>query len=80
MKRKRINPNLICSSEDYNKTHKVYLEKQENKSNFVSRILTPNIFMMRKSSNTKTEEPFNIEEYGKGIEKRIAEFRKGKQH
>ena len=77
MKRKRINPNLISSSEDYNKTHKVYLEKQENKSNFVSRILTPNILMMRKSS-TETEEPFNIEEYGKGIEKRIAEFRKRK--
>lgn len=76
--RKRIKLNRICSSADYNNTHREYLENCESNHTFVSKIMTPHILMMQKEVKPENSTDFNAEDYGRGIAKLIAEFRKGK--
>ena len=76
--KRRFKKNLICSSKNYEDSHKEYLENCESNHIFVSKIMTPHILMMQKEVKPKNSTDFNIEDYGRGIARQIATFRKGK--
>ena len=45
---------------------------------FVENIISPSIILMQKEVKPENSTDFNAEDYGRGIAKLIAEFRKGK--
>lgn len=69
--RRRFKKNLICSSKNYEDSHKEYLQNMNLNHIFVENIISPSIILMQKE--VKPIE-FDAEEYGRGIERRIAEF------
>ena len=75
--RRRFKKNLICSSKNYEDSHKEYLQNMNLNHIFVENIISPSIILMQKEVKSKSTD-FNAEEYGRGIAKLIAEFRKGK--
>ena len=72
--RKRIKLNRIRSSADYSNTHKEYLQNMNLNHIFVENIISPSIILMQKEVKPKNNIEFDAEEYGRGIERRIAEF------
>ena len=76
--RRRFKKNLICSSKNYEDSHKEYLQNMNLNHIFVENIISPNIILMQKEVKSENSTDFNAEDYGRGIAKLIAEFRKGK--
>ena len=72
--RRRFKKNLICSSKNYEDSHKEYLQNMNLNHIFVENIISPSIILMQKRSQPKNNIEFDAEEYGRGIERRIAEF------
>ena len=72
--RRRFKKNLICSSKNYEDSHKEYLQNMNLNHIFVENIISPSIILMQKEVKPKNTIEFDAEEYGRGIERRIAEF------